>query len=176
MLKAVNPAETEIRDGLEDPFYLKVWRLLFIWIRTILLVKWDKKQHKIDSGVTGKGGHRASETGKTVEKCGFVRDLRSRVGFPGGSVVNNSPAVQEMWVWFLGGDFLEEEMPTHSSILAWGIPWTEETGGLQSMVLQSIGQELVTEQEETEDKRIIFPVYELLLSFHTEEDTETLRG
>ena len=44
------------------------------------------------------------------------------------------------------------------------------------MVLQSIGQELVTEQEETEDKRIIFPVYELLLSFHTEEDTETLRG
>ena len=67
-------------------------------------------------------------------------------------------------------------MPTHSSILAWGIPWTEETGGLQSMVLQSIGQELVTEQEDTEDKEIICPVYELLLSFHTEEDTETLRG
>ena len=73
-------------------------------------------------------------------------------------------------------DPLEEEMPTHSSILAWGIPWTEETGGLQSMVLQSVGQELVTEQEDTEDKGIIFPVYELLLSFHTEDYTETLRG
>ena len=67
-------------------------------------------------------------------------------------------------------------MPTHSSILAWEIPWTEETGGLQSMVLQSVGQELVTEQEGTEDKGMIFPVYELLLFFHTEEDTETLRG
>ena len=38
---------------------------------------------------------------------------------------------------FLGqGDSLEEEMVTHSSILAWQIPWTEKPGGLQSMVLQ----------------------------------------
>lgn len=44
------------------------------------------------------------------------------------------------------------------------------------MVLQSVGQELVTEQENTEDKGIIFPVCELLLFFQTEEDTETLRG
>ena len=39
-----------------------------------------------------------------------------------------------MWVRSLGGeDPLEEEMGTHSSILAWRIPWTEEPGGLQSM-------------------------------------------
>ena len=48
--------------------------------------------------------------------------------------VNNLPAVQETWVQFLGQeDPLEKEMATHSSILAWEIPWTEEPGGLPSM-------------------------------------------
>ena len=48
--------------------------------------------------------------------------------------VNNLPAVQETWVQFLGWeDPLEEETATHSSVLAWRIPWTEEPGGLQSM-------------------------------------------
>ena len=59
------------------------------------------------------------------------------MGFPGGSVVKNPPAKQETWVqsqrW---EDPLEKEMVTHSSILAWEIPWTEEPGGLQSMGLQ----------------------------------------
>ena len=55
-------------------------------------------------------------------------------------MVKNLPAVQETWVRSLGlGDPLEEEMATHSSILAWEIPWTVETGGLQSMGLQRIG-------------------------------------
>ena len=45
-------------------------------------------------------------------------------------------SMQEMWVRSLGQEYpLEEEMATHSSILAWRIPWTEETGGLQSMGL-----------------------------------------
>ena len=45
--------------------------------------------------------------------------------------------MQEMRVKSLGRENpLEEEMATHSSILAWEIPWTEETGGLQSMGLQ----------------------------------------
>ena len=56
------------------------------------------------------------------------------VGFPGGSVVKNLPAVQENWVQFLGWeDPLGKGMVTHSSILAWIIPWTEEPGGLQSI-------------------------------------------
>ena len=38
-------------------------------------------------------------------------------------------------------DPLEEEMATHSSILAWKIPWTEEPGGLQSMGLQRVGHD-----------------------------------
>ena len=45
--------------------------------------------------------------------------------------------MQETQVWFLGReDLLEKEMATHSSILAWRIPWTEEPGGLQSTGLQ----------------------------------------
>ena len=51
-----------------------------------------------------------------------------------GRGVKNPPAVQEMQVPSLGWeDPLEEEMATHSSILAWKIPWTEEPGGLQCM-------------------------------------------
>ena len=54
--------------------------------------------------------------------------------------------MQEMWVRSLGQeDPLEKEMATHSSILAWEIPWTEEPGGLQSM-LQRIGHDLATRQ------------------------------
>ena len=45
-------------------------------------------------------------------------------------------------------DPLEKEMTTHSRILAWRIPWTEEPGGLQSMGLQRIGHELATKQQE----------------------------
>ena len=53
-------------------------------------------------------------------------------------MVKNLPAMWETWVWSLGWeDPLEEGMATHSSILAWRIPWTEEPGGLQSMELQS---------------------------------------
>ena len=48
-------------------------------------------------------------------------------------MVKIPPAVQETWVRFLGWeDPLEKGMATHSSILAWRIPWTEEAGGLQS--------------------------------------------
>ena len=58
-------------------------------------------------------------------------------GFPSDSVVKNLPAMQERQVWFLGlQDPLEEEMTTHSSILAWEIPWTEESGWLHRMVSQ----------------------------------------
>ena len=57
-------------------------------------------------------------------------------------MVKNPPAMQEAWVCSLGWeDPLEEGMATHSSILAWRIPWTEEPGGLQSMGLQRVRQD-----------------------------------
>ena len=61
----------------------------------------------------------------------------------GGSAVKNLPAMQEMQqmqVRSLGWeDHLDQEMATHSRILAWRIPWTEEPGGLQSMGTQRVG-------------------------------------
>ena len=57
-------------------------------------------------------------------------------------MVKNLPAVQETRVRSLGWKGpLEKEMVTHSSILAWRIPWTEEPGGLQSMELYKVGQD-----------------------------------
>ena len=61
---------------------------------------------------------------------GLEQDLET----PHGSVLKNLPAIQEIQVQSLGReDPLEKEMATHSSILAWRIPWTEELGGIQSV-------------------------------------------
>ena len=60
-------------------------------------------------------------------------------------MVKNLPAMQETWVQFLGGeDPLEKEMATHSSILSWRTPWTEEPGGLQSTGSQRVGHDRAT--------------------------------
>ena len=59
--------------------------------------------------------------------------------FPGGSAVKRLPAMREAGVWSLGWeDPLEKERATHSSTLAWKIPWTEEPGRLQSMGSQRV--------------------------------------
>ena len=69
--------------------------------------------------------------------------------FPSASVVKNLPAKQETGVWSLSWeDPLETEMATHSSILAWRIPWTEEPGGLQSMGSQRGRHDLLTKQQQ----------------------------
>ena len=68
----------------------------------------------------------------------FYPILLYRLGFQGGSVVKNPPAKQKTWVQSLGQeDPLEKGMATHSSILAWRTPWTEEPGGPQSMGSQN---------------------------------------
>ena len=55
------------------------------------------------------------------------------------TMVKNMPAMYETWVWSLGQeDPLEKGMATHSSILTWRIPWTEDSGGLPSMVSQTV--------------------------------------
>jgi len=66
------------------------------------------------------------------------------VGFTGGDslvaqMVKSLPAIQETWVQLLGQeDLLEKEMATHSSNLAWKIPWMEEPGRLWSMRSQKV--------------------------------------
>ena len=60
-------------------------------------------------------------------------------------MAKNPPAMWENWAWSLAWeDPLEEGMATHSSILAWRIPWTEEPGGLPSMGSQRVGHDWVT--------------------------------
>ena len=60
-------------------------------------------------------------------------------------MVKNLPAMQETWLWSLGReDPLQKGLATHSSILAWRIPWTEEPGGLLSVGSQRIGRDWVT--------------------------------
>ena len=60
--------------------------------------------------------------------------------------VKNLPAIQETQVRSLGQeDSLEKGMATLSSILAWRIPWTEKSGGLQLMGSQRVGHDRVTE-------------------------------
>ena len=62
-------------------------------------------------------------------------------------IVKNLPAMWETWVRSLGPeDPLEEGIATHSSILAWRIPWTEESGRLQSMGSQRVRHDGVTTQ------------------------------
>ena len=71
--------------------------------------------------------------GKTCFRFGIQGPYSSRASLV-AQRLKHLPAMQETWVRSLGReDPLEKEMATHSSILAWKIPWAEEPGGLQSM-------------------------------------------
>ena len=81
--------------------------------------------------------------GKKVERVvNFIFFSSETMGFLGGLVVKNLPAVpepKEVWVQSLGQeDPLEKGMATHCSIPAWRIPWTDELGGLQSIGSQRV--------------------------------------
>ena len=77
------------------------------------------------------------------------------VDTPGGSVVKNPPANAKDTGLILGsGRYQEKEMATHSSILAWEIPWTEEPGSLRSLGLQRVRHSTATKQPQiSQDKR-----------------------
>ena len=86
------------------------------------------------------------------QKCGCSQ------GFPTGSVVKNPPAMQETWVQSLGQEEpLEKEMATHSSILAWRIPWTEDPGRPQSIRSQRGRHHWATEHVYTRLPSLLIP-------------------
>ena len=81
---------------------------------------------------------------------GLERSTREGIGYPlqyswtplVAQTAKNPPAMQETWVQSLGlEDPLQKRMDTHSSILTWRIPWTEEPGGLQPMGSQRVKHE-----------------------------------
>ena len=87
------------------------------------------------AGVGGEGAERGSQVTEPLT-CGIFYELALSPGFPGGSDSKESAC----WVWPLSQeDTREKGMATHSSIFAWEIPWTEESGELQSMGSQRIG-------------------------------------
>ena len=78
--------------------------------------------------------------------------------FPGGSMVKNLPAKQEIQAQSLDWENpLEKEMATHSSVLAWEIPWTEEPGGLQSWGCR-VKHNLVTKQRNKSNNSPTMPI------------------
>ena len=81
-------------------------------------------------------------TGVSKDNCIIIYIHTYVYAYAGGSVVKNLPAKQESQVLSLGP--LEKEIATHSSILAWTIPWTEEPDGLPSVGLQRVGHSSVT--------------------------------
>ena len=92
---------------------------------------WNLKRNDTNEIAKQKETHRHKEY--------FIKWHHLNPDFPGGAVVKNPPDD----VRSLGGEApLEKEMATHSSILAWRIPRTEQPGGLQSMAWQIIGHDL----------------------------------
>ena len=72
----------------------------------------------------------------------FIALLYCYLASLGAQTVKRLPIMRKTWVQSLGReDPLEKEMATHSSILAWKIPWTEDPGRLRSMVSQRVGHD-----------------------------------
>ena len=72
-----------------------------------------------------------------IKQCSFGLEYSLEGASLIAQSVKNLPVMEDTWIWFLGQeDTLEKETATHSSILAWRIPWTEEPGRLQPMELQ----------------------------------------
>ena len=85
---------------------------------------------------------RDSHTHIHTNKHTHTHTHRVTVWLKVAQLVKNPPSKQETWVRSLGWeDPLEEDLATHSSIFAWGIPWTEEPGRLQSTGSQRVGHD-----------------------------------
>ena len=97
-------------------------------------------RNPIDGGAWRATVHGVTKSQMRLRDFTFTFTFITFHGYPGISVVKNLPAKQEMWIQSPGWeDPLEKRTATHSSILAWEIPWTEEPGGLQSLRSQRVG-------------------------------------
>ena len=125
-----------------------LWEILMIthafqWILLVVkqVLEWLKTQiDGLESQL------RCDNLAKAWLRNGNKLDIYLRCGtFLVAHSAKNLPAMQETRVWTLGWeDSLEKEKATHSSIVAWRIPWMEEPGGLESMGSQGVGHDLVT--------------------------------
>ena len=135
--------------GIHDPFrYFMFYKtsqrlsLIFLFCLFFLVTFTGIPYTKKDTGNTAASGNIYPALG---EEYRLGRSQTNELVFPCGSAVKTLPAMQELplaqetWVWSLGwDDSPEKEVATHSSLLSWKIPWTEEPGGLQSMGSQEL--------------------------------------
>ena len=112
-------------------YTLYFFKYLFIWLCWVL-------------AAAGRIFHLCCSRQRLLQHSGSLVAACERLGFPGAQWIKKPPAMQKTRVWSLGReDSLEKEVTTHSSFLAWRIPWTEEPSGLQSMVAR-VGDNLET--------------------------------
>ena len=111
------------------------------WSRAVMRAHFTED---VVEAARGRGSCQRSHTEVLDLKLGLPVPKRNHLSgrkqvFPVAQTVKSLPATQETWVRSLGWeDPLEKGMATHSSVLAWRIPWTEEPGGLQSMGSQRV--------------------------------------
>ena len=83
-----------------------------------------------------------------LQHMNFEENMNQLPGFPGGSHGKKSTCNAGDQIWYLGReDPMQKGMATHSTILAWRIPWTEKPGGLQSMKSQRAGHDRTTKHK-----------------------------
>ena len=130
--------ETWVRSlSWEDPLEkeMATWSSILSW-----RIPWTEEPGGLQSM-----GHKESDT---TERLNWT-ELIPKLGLPRWLSGKDLPAVQETWIQSLNWeDPLEKEMATHSSILAWEIPWTEEPGRVQSMGLQRVRRDSATKQQQ----------------------------
>ena len=103
----------------------------------------DERREERQEGKWSSKNHRMLTIADSQEHVGI--HCKFSVGLSGGLVVKKSTK-KGTWVQSLGREDPKQEMATHSSVLAWEIPWTEEPGGLQPMGSQRVGHHLVNKQ------------------------------
>ena len=113
-------------------YFLALWgMLLWKFVHKVFALKWFSLAYVLQSRVVGP---HSNSVFMLCRKCQTVFQSVCTILHVVAQLVKNPLAMQETWVWSLGWeDPLEKEIATHSSIVAWEIPWTEEPGGLQSM-------------------------------------------
>ena len=127
-------ATREALSSLKAPYYLWTMRVKcnVMRVKMVGFIPYHMSQ-TIDS-------HPSVPTGIGSRTLHRFQNLHILMFVMVTQMVKNLPALQETWVRSLGWeDPLEEGMATHSSTLAWRIPWTEEPGRLQSIGLQRVG-------------------------------------
>ena len=132
----------------KESLFVRKMFIWFIWAKDALFLPLLPKE--FEHGKTNRSGFNFWKCvlRKKDEGCGA--SLLAQM-------VKNPLAMQETWVWSLGReDALKKEVATHSSILAWRISWTEETGGLQSTGSQRVRHHWVTKQINNNNKGIFF--------------------